>query len=228
MAALQLDLHVHTRYSFDCRMEPAKVLAIARRRGLDGLAITDHETIEGALEARRLAADGFLVIVGEEITTRAGDIIGLFLTEPIHGRDPVEVIGQIHAQGGLALLPHPFSKTLGIDTRSARELDACEGFNWRYWDGQESDETTSFALEYDLTLVGSSDAHRYRDIGRGRTIVSDGKPEAVREALKEGRTTFTMAPPTSWERAGYALADALEWVVDPIPERQLYHHEGGH
>lgn len=209
-------------------MEPATVVRLAKRRGLDGIAVTDHDTIEGALEARRLAGDGFLVIIGEEVTTRAGDIIGLFLKEKVEGPDPVAVIDAIHAQGGVALLPHPFSKTLGVDEQVARKLDACEGFNHRYSLDDSTSEAAPFALEYDLTLTGSSDAHRYRDIGCGRTFVPAETSEGVREALLSGNVTYAAHRPGPAATAWYALADTVKWIVDPIPERLLYHHEGAH
>lgn len=209
-------------------MEPSKVVRLAKRRGLDGIAITDHDTIEGALEARAHAGDGFLVIVGEEVTTRAGDIIGLFLTEKVDGPDPVAAIEAIHAQGGVALLPHPFSKTLGVDEQVARMLDACEGFNHRYSADDGTSEAAPFALEYDLTLTGSSDAHRYRDIGCGRTFVPAETPERIREALLKGNVTYAAHRPGAAMAAWYALADTVKWIVDPIPERLLYEHEGAH
>jgi predicted metal-dependent phosphoesterase TrpH len=222
---MELDLHVHTKYSFDSRMEPAAILRVARRRGLDGLAITDHDTIEGAQEAARLAPADFLVIVGEEISTRGGDIIGLFLKEHVAGPDPEQVIDRIHAQGGVALLPHPFSKTLGIDERAARKLDACEGFNHRYSATADPSEAVPFARAYDLTMVGSSDAHRYREIGCGRTRVEASGAEEVRRALLDGRATFSARRPGPAARAGWALVDALGILVDPIPERLFYRHD---
>ena len=221
---MQLDLHVHTKYSFDCRMNPARVLRIARRRGLDGLAITDHDTIEGALEARRLAKGNFLVIIGEEVSTTGGDIIGLFLREKIEGGEPAGVIDRIHAQGGVAVLPHPFSKTLGVDEKVAQKLDACEGFNARYSSGEGQTAVGPFALEYGLTLTGASDAHRYRDIGQGRTIAPDGPPERIKEALLNGSVSFAPHRPGPGVSLLYGVLDTLAWVVDPIPERMLYHH----
>ena len=209
-------------------MEPAKVVRLAKRRGLDGIAVTDHDTIEGALEARGHAGDGFLVIVGEEVTTRAGDIIGLFLTERVEGGDPVAAIEAIHAQGGVALLPHPFTKTLGVDEQVARMLDACEGFNHRYSADDRTSEAAPFALEYDLTMTGSSDAHRYRDIGCGRTTAPADTPEGIREALLKGNVTYAAHRPGTGLTAWYALADTVKWIVDPIPERLLYHHEEAH
>ena len=122
-----LDLHNHTRWSFDCSMDPAKVVRVAKARGLDAIAITDHNEIGGAREAELAANGDILVIVGEEIDTTAGDLLGLFLKEKIEIDDPLEAVAAIHDQGGIAILPHPFSKSPMIDDRLARALDGCEG-----------------------------------------------------------------------------------------------------
>jgi hypothetical protein len=92
-----LDLHNHTRWSFDCSMDPARVIRVAKARGLDAIAITDHGEIGGALEARKAAGGDLLVIIGEEIDTDGGDILGLFLRERIEATDPLEAIEAIHA-----------------------------------------------------------------------------------------------------------------------------------
>ena len=112
-----LDLHNHTRWSFDCSMDPAKVVRVAKARGIDAIAITDHDEIDGAREAQRAAGGDILVIIGEEIDTRAGDVLGLFLKEKIATDDPIEAIRAIHDQGGLAILAHPFTKTKSVDDR---------------------------------------------------------------------------------------------------------------
>ena len=115
-----LDLHNHTRWSFDCSMDPAKVVRVARSRGIDAIAITDHDEIDGAREAAKAANGDILVIIGEEIDTAAGDILGLWLQEKIVEHDPIEAIKAIHAQGGLAILAHPFTKTKSVDEPVAR------------------------------------------------------------------------------------------------------------
>lgn len=223
-----LDLHCHTQYSFDCRSPLPAVLRAARRRGLDALAITDHDTIEGALEAQRRAGGHPLIIIGQEITTDAGDIIGLFLLEPVTSRDALEVIAHIREQGGVAVLPHPFQKTPSVPEEVARRLHACEGFNARYAtiarvrDGRGDERSMHLAQEYGLTVVASSDAHTPRDVGRGRTIVSAATLEEARRALLAGRTAIEGERPSLPEywlrRAGAGLAELL----DPLPEAHLW------
>lgn len=191
MEPVILDLHTHTRWSFDGAMDPARLVRVARARGLDGIAVTDHDEIEGALEARRAAGGDLLVIVGEEVGTDAGDILGLFLRERIRTRDPLEAVRAIHEQGGLAVLAHPFAKNVSVDERVARAVDACEGFNARHSRGEPVEErVASFARAYGLALTAGSDAHAYRDVGRGRTIVPAASAEEARELIRRGHTVL--------------------------------------
>jgi predicted metal-dependent phosphoesterase TrpH len=111
-SGLRLDLHNHTAFSPDGLMSPAVLLAAAKARGLSCIAITDHNTIRGALQGAALAeSDPTLprVIPGMELSTRDGEVIGLYLSEEIPSRlTAVEAIVRIKAQGGLVCLPHPF------------------------------------------------------------------------------------------------------------------------
>jgi predicted metal-dependent phosphoesterase TrpH len=186
-----LDLHTHTRWSFDGSMDPVQLVRVARARGLDGIAVTDHDEIEGALEARRAAGGDLLVIVGEEVGTDAGDILGLFLRERVRTRDPLEAVRAIHEQGGLAVLAHPFTKNVSVDERVARAVDACEGFNARHSRGEPADErVVAFARAYGLALTAGSDAHVARDVGRGRTVVPAASLEEARELIRRGHTVL--------------------------------------
>lgn len=177
-----LDLHIHTHFSHDCLSSPAALLRTAKRKGLDGIAVTDHDTVRGALETRDRNRDpDFHVIVGCEIATDAGDIIGLFLKEEIVSRKALEVIQEIHRQGGLALLPHPFQG------RSPREdlvqaVDLLEVFNARL-----RPEGNQKALELATRLgkpgVCGSDAHFLSDVGTCRIQLEDTD---ARSALLRG------------------------------------------
>src|SRR5512146_3370953 len=107
---MKYDLHVHTAYSIDGSLSPEKVVKIAKSRDLQGVAITDHNTIKGGIEAKRYETDSFNVIVGSEIKTNRGDLIGLFLTEEVHSRDLQGASSEIRRQGGRAVIPHPFDR----------------------------------------------------------------------------------------------------------------------
>ncbi len=168
-----LDLHTHSRHSHDSLTRPRDIVRHAKARGLTGVAITDHGTIAGALEAKRLNDDPtFEVIIGCEVASDAGDIIGLFLTDEIAARSAASVVDEIHGQGGIAVLPHPFRSRPPKD-EIARRVDAIEAFNSR-----EGHASNSRALELAQRLgkaaVCGSDAHFGFEIGSCRLIVEEG------------------------------------------------------
>ena len=219
-----LDLHNHTRWSFDCSMDPAKVVRVAKARGIDAIAITDHDEIEGAREARKAAGGDVLVIIGEEIDTRAGDVLGLFLKEKITTDDPLEAIRAIHDQGGLAILAHPFTKTKSVDEPVARALDGCEGFNARHStvpsiDGTEPEpRIASFAREYDLALTAGSDAHFYRELARARTIVPASSLEEAKEQIRRGNTVLSGRRSSPFNLLASAALRSMRALIHPEPE----------
>lgn len=221
---MELDLHVHTRHSFDSSMNPAKVVRVAIRRGLDGIAVTDHDAIEGAREAQKAAGGDLIVILGEEIDTSAGDVLGLFLKEAVHEEDPVRAIEAIHDQGGIAILPHPFAKSLTIEERVARVLDGCEGFNARHAripaveNGRGEKEVVSFAERYDLSLVAGSDAHAYREIGRARTIVPASSMSEAKEGILRGETVLAGRRSSPFNLLASVALRTLKRLIHPEPE----------
>lgn len=104
---MKVDLHVHTCYSLDNYTPLGKTIAAVQSSGIDCIAVTDHDEIDGAFEMQRRAP--FRVIIGEEVRSREGDIIGLFLKEKIPGKlSAYETIMRIKEQGGLVSIPHPF------------------------------------------------------------------------------------------------------------------------
>ncbi len=189
---LRLDLHIHTRASYDCRSDFDDVIAVARARGLDRIGVTDHNEIEGAFRARDKAPE--LVIVGEEVRTAEGaDVIGLFLTEQIQkGMTAVETARAIREQGGLVYLPHPFAggKGLGAELLAGIEpyVDVVEVFNARIHRQELNRRAGQWAEQRGLPGGAGSDAHTLREIGRG---VVEVPPFADRSdflsALRAGR-----------------------------------------
>lgn len=177
MRALRLDLHVHTRASHDCLSDYADVVATARARGLDRIAITDHNEIAGAIRARDLAPD--LVIVGEEVKTAEGvDLTGLFISELIPpGTPAVETAQAIRGQGGLVYAPHPFAGRKGLGGDILEEIapwvDVVEVFNARIHRGELNELARCWAEERDLPGGAGSDAHTLGEIGRGVVEVPD-------------------------------------------------------
>ena len=130
---IKVDLHVHTRYSMDCKTSLEDIYNECKRKGISKIAVTDHETIEGALKFNKLYPD--LVIVGEEILSSHGEIIGLFIHKHIESRQsPEKVIEEIKRQGGLVYIPHPFDVfRAGLKEEKLRALidkiDIIEIFN---------------------------------------------------------------------------------------------------
>jgi dephospho-CoA kinase len=166
-----VDMHVHTRLSFDCRSRPDAVVARALERGLSRVCITDHNEIEAALDLAERHPDH--VIPGEEVKTREGvDIIGLFLREWIPKGTPAqETCERIRDQGGLVYIPHPFAGRKGGGGRIlsvvADLVDIVEGFNARIHRPSLNDRARSWAAERGLPLGAGSDAHTLGEIGNG-------------------------------------------------------------
>ena len=199
MTVSEFDLHVHTKYSFDSILKPEKLVKVAKRNGLCGLAITDHGTIQGGLSAQSYSTNDFIIITGAEIRTDAGDIIGLFLNQEIRSIELESVIDEIHDQDGLVVLPHPFRghDLNKFDIKVLSELDAIEGYN-----GRTAMKGNILAHEFaettGLPVVAGSDAHFAGEIGFARTIISHSiySDEDVRNAILDNETKVvgTRAP----------------------------------
>jgi predicted metal-dependent phosphoesterase TrpH len=179
------DLHTHSSASFDSLASPRSLVRTAARHGLTHLAITDHDRIDGAVEARALARDeapGLAVIVGEEIRTAEGDLIGLFLREAIEPGLPAEdAIAAVRDQGGLVGIPHPFDRFRGSllrDTgleRLLRSVDWVETHNARVAMGNGNQRAAELALAHGMPGIAVSDAHSAFEVGVAYTAF-DGDP----------------------------------------------------
>jgi predicted metal-dependent phosphoesterase TrpH len=177
-----VDLHAHSRGSFDSLADPRAMLEKARRLGLTHLAITDHEKVETALRARDLGVDGIAVIVGEEIRTSDGDLLGLFLERAVApGLSAEDTAAAIREQGGIVGLPHPFDgfRSSGGSKAGAEEgrleglaaiVDYVETHNARaYRDANPL--AAAYAQRHGLPGVASSDAHSVMEVGIASTIL---------------------------------------------------------
>jgi predicted metal-dependent phosphoesterase TrpH len=179
------DLHTHSRASFDSLASPASLVRMAASRGLTHLAITDHDRIDGALEGREVAASiapELTVIVGEEVRTRDGDLICLFLDEPIPPLlSAEEAIAAARAQGGLVGVPHPFDRFRGSLLREARMerladlVDWVETHNSRILGGAGNQRAATFAVDHGVPGIAVSDAHSAFEVGVSYTVL-DGRP----------------------------------------------------
>lgn len=192
VTTLRLDLHIHTRASHDCLNAYRDVVATARARGLDRIAITDHNEIEGAFRTRDLAPD--LVIVGEEVKTAEGvDVTGLFVSKKIPRGTPVlETAQRIREQGGFVYIPHPFATGKGLGEEVLEKLadwvDIVEVFNARIHRTTLNERARLWAERRGLPGGAGSDAHTLREIGRGVIEVPGFAGQAdFLEALRKGR-----------------------------------------
>jgi hypothetical protein len=194
---MELDLHIHTMHSFDSRNGVREIIKRARKLGLDGVAFVDHGGIGGGLEALALPEkerDGLVVIAGMEVMTSLGEILGLFLTEPIEAAEPLAVISEIKKQGGVAVLPHPYFSRFIEEPAMLTHFDAIESCNGRHQleGGPDVDETQKqiekIARQHNLAVVGGSDAHSYAEIGIATTVAPGQSAEDVKKAILARRT----------------------------------------
>ncbi len=169
---VKLDMHTHSEYSPDSRTPLATQAAALVAAGIDVVCATDHNTIEGALRLRDISPDKLRVIVGEEISSRDGEIIGLFLEKQVPRDLPAEdTIARIHDQGGIVSVPHPFSRNrlyhLRHDAleRVWSQIDCIEIFNAREAFAADNRRAEAFAKEHELAGAAGSDAHRASEIG---------------------------------------------------------------
>ena len=184
---------MHTHFSPDCDVTPERLVARCGKVGLDCIAVTDHNSIEGALAVQRIAP--FTVIIGEEVGTSEGEVTGLFLTEPVpRGLPPVETARRIKYQGGLVSLPHPFDRfRREVLSKTALEAllayaDIVEVFNSRNNLSADDRKAEEFAAEHGLLTSGVSDAHTTFELGRTYVEMPefDGTPEGFKRALASG------------------------------------------
>jgi len=191
-----LDLHVHTFYSKGRRIfhdglaSPKQMVKQAKRIGLDGISITDHNTTEGWKEARQYGKKyGILIIPGEEIDTVDGHLLALGIQETIKpGMILEDTLDEIHEQGGLGIAAHPFD-IAGCGLRSfARLTDGLEAFNAMNIDRVINRKAKRFARRYSLPVTAGSDAHTTDMLGYGRTEVRANDVDGVLKEIKRGHT----------------------------------------
>jgi glycosyltransferase involved in cell wall biosynthesis len=189
---IDVDLHMHTDHSPDCATPVEVLLAEARARGLGAIAITDHNEISGAHEARA-KAEGIKVIVAEEVkTAEQGEVIGLFIEEKIpRGLTLEETIEEIKRQGGIVYVPHPFDRLHSVPDYEhllpvLDDVDAIEVFNPRVAISEFNDEAVRFAAKYRIPAGAGSDAHVSQGLGSVRIRMRDfDGPEEFLQSLRD-------------------------------------------
>jgi glycosyltransferase involved in cell wall biosynthesis/histidinol phosphatase-like PHP family hydrolase len=191
-ALIDVDLHMHTDHSADCATPVEVLLETAKERGLGAIAVTDHNVISGAHEARA-RANGIKVIVAEEVKTAGqGEVIGLFIEDHIpRGMTLEETIAEIHRQGGLVYVPHPFDRMHAVPDYEhlltvLEDVDAIEVFNARVAVPSFNEEAVKFARKYRIPGGAGSDSHVPQGLGSVRIRMRDfDGPEEFLESLRE-------------------------------------------
>ena len=188
---MRFDLHIHSNYSSDSGLSVDDILKRAVEKGLDGIAICDHNTITGSYLARKRVTElniPLLVLPGVEVSTSKGHLIVLGVRENIQpGLTPLETIRMARQKGGIIIAAHPFKKN-SIGNVEGMDIDAIETFNSRCVFG-ENKKAEKMAIELGKPQVGGSDSHIIGTIGIGYTeIDSEPDEESVLKAIREGKT----------------------------------------
>jgi predicted metal-dependent phosphoesterase TrpH len=198
---LRVEFHCHTNASKDSLTSPADLIAVARRRGIDRLIITDHNTIAGARVAQIL--DPELVIVGEEIMTAKGEILAAFVTEEIPPYlSPSETIRRLRDQGAFVSVSHPFDRMRSGAWKEVDLLeilphvDAIEVYNSRCMFPGFNREARQFAEKHNIPGTVGSDAHAAFEVGRSLLLLEqfDGSDE-IRKVIRKGIPQVRWSPP---------------------------------
>lgn len=188
---MKFDFHTHTKYSKDGSIDPEDIVKVSIKKGLSGIAITDHDNIKGALKTKKYQNENFMVLIGSEITTNRGEVIGLFLQDEIHSHDFHEVIDKVKDQNGLISLPHPYDdiRRNGVTPNESdiKSLDFIEVFNSRCLRQKYNDKALKFAKNHNLNVIAGSDAHFARELGKAGVVINEcSDEEDIRKALLNG------------------------------------------
>jgi len=175
---IRIDLHTHSEASPDGGITPEGYAKLLENETLDVIAITDHDRIDFALGLQKALGADF-IIVGEEITTTDGEIIGLYLTSKVEpGMNAVDTIKAIHAQNGLVYIPHPFEKVRkGLQAEVLQHLlddvDILEVFNGRAITKKHGIESFTWATKHKIAAAASSDAHGLKGVGKTYSMLEN-------------------------------------------------------
>ncbi len=175
------DLHIHSKYSPDSRLEPEQIVTAAKKKGLDFIAISDHNRfVQHRLD--------FLVISGEEVSTVDGHVLAIFINGEIPaGLSQEETVEAIHDANGIAICAHPFRRVNGIGSKFRNVYDAIEGKNGRC---REKCNARGQRLAIDLKrpITAGSDSHFYDEVGRVYLEVDATDEESIRKSIISGNT----------------------------------------
>jgi predicted metal-dependent phosphoesterase TrpH len=222
------DLHIHTRYGDGMATVPEILHHVEEMGDLDVIAVTEHDTLRAADEARELHAKGsyrFLVIPGMEITTLDGHLLALFIDEPVASFKRMEpTLEAVHRQGGIAIVPHPLSwLTRSVSERVLERVKAAEGNDGVYFDAIEeynlspAGRVTSARARrlnrerFGIAAVGSSDAHFLAAIGSAQTMFEGRTPDELRTAIAAKSTSGMAGRAPRMSELGYRNIVLQSW-----------------
>ncbi|MEG6584316.1 PHP domain-containing protein [Dendrosporobacter sp. 1207_IL3150] len=218
---ITVEMHVHTCFSKDSLMSLQQLAAACKQKKIDCIAVTDHNTIRGAV-AFRAAYPWIKVIIGEEISTAEGEIIGYFLAEEIEpGLSAKETIRKIKAQGGLVCVPHPFDKKRsGVLKHKAllenlSDIDIIEAFNGRNINHCSNIEAFRFAEEYGKLKSVGADAHTANELGRCQLRIDDFS--GVQDFASKLKTADSTCKRLSvWKNVIYSGGEIIKRLAMPF------------
>jgi predicted metal-dependent phosphoesterase TrpH len=208
---LRVEFHCHTIYSKDSLQRVEDLLATCRRKGIDRVVVTDHNTIEGARRAIELAPE--MVIVGEEIRTTEGEFLAAYVAEEVPpGLPPMEALGRLRAQGAFISVAHPFDSMRSGDWQPETlqkilpKIDALEVFNARCMLPRFNKEAEAFARRYGVAGTVGSDAHTGWEVGRAiMELPAFGSAVELRVALEKVKFHTRLSPPWIHFSSRYAV-----------------------
>jgi predicted metal-dependent phosphoesterase TrpH len=241
------DFHIHNRFSRDSILSEDKFIRVALERGLTHVAVTNHNNVEGAIAVRDRAAalgvdDRLTVILGEEVSTSDGEVVGLFLQRTIpRGLTADQTADEIHAQGGLVSIPHPFDPFRASHIRpapleklaAAGKIDMIEVFNSRVTFSRHNEQAADFAVRHRIPGIACSDTHSAFEVAMSfNALPAFETAEELREGLVENewhgsRSTVLIHLTTRWAvwsnvvRHWLGHETATAPVLGPEPTRKV-------
>jgi predicted metal-dependent phosphoesterase TrpH len=192
---MRFDMHVHSLHSERCGwMRPERLIERALKIKLDGLAVTDHNTISGALDVFDIVRDeqmDLTIVIGEEISTDRGEVLAYFINKEINPGSFAEVLTKIKQAGGISAIPHPFDKLRHHAVRLTRDdicfFDCIEVFNARCLSKTYNDLAYNFAKDFNLAIIAGSDAHFLNEVGNAGIITGQ---VGIRDAIMKNDVTI--------------------------------------
>jgi predicted metal-dependent phosphoesterase TrpH len=208
---LRVEFHCHTKFSRDSLLSPETLLAACRRKGIQRVVVTDHNTIRGARRAYEI--DPQMVVIGEEIMTLQGELLAAFVSDEIPpGLPAVETIERLRAQGAFISVSHPFDRHRkghwqpGELEEIAPLVDAIETFNARCVLPRFNAEAAAFARRHGLPGTAGSDAHTACELGRASMLLPEfNDAQGLRQALEQVEFQVRLSSPLVHLSSRYAV-----------------------